>query len=175
MFKVIIMKKSQDEFNEIFEPITKDGLSKEIPTEFACDTLSIIVDALNSSNGGLIITNREGIIQYANPSFYKIFEYLSSEIIGTDAVELFAIKEVRSLTDIIFFVDFSKEGTVESVVKKKDDTNIIVEVSASNATSASGEIIGRMASFIDITKRKKIESDREQLIKKHQLKPSNSY
>ena len=39
---------------------------------------------------------------------------------------------------------------------------------ADSVTSLSGDIVGRMASFIDITKRKEIENDREELIKKLQ-------
>jgi hypothetical protein len=41
-------------------------------------------------------------------------------------------------------------------------------VAASNVFSSSGVLVGRMASFVDISKRKEIEADREKLIKKLQ-------
>lgn len=54
------------------------------------------------------------------------------------------------------------------MLKKKDGTTFVVEVSASDVTTVSGEVAGRMASFVDITKRKEIEVDREKLIEKLQ-------
>lgn len=162
------MENSHNQPNKIFEPLSQPEVSKEFPKEIASDALSIIFDAINSSVGGLIITDLGGIIRFANPSFCKMFDYLSTEIIGKNAAELFSTKEVRTFADVISIVDISRDDTEEFVVEKNDGESFIVEVSASNVTSVSGKIVGRMASFIDITKRKAVEADREQLIKKLQ-------
>lgn len=162
------MENSHNQPNKIFEPLSQPEVSKEFPKEIASDALSIIFDAINSSVGGLIITDLGGIIRFANPSFCKMFDYLSTEIIGKNAAELFSTKEVRTFADVISIVDISRDDTEEFIVEKNDGENFIVEVSASNVTSVSGEIVGRMASFVDITKRKAVEADREQLIKKLQ-------
>ena len=162
------MENSHNQPDEIFEPLSQPEVSKEFPKEIASDALSIIFDAINSSVGGLIITDLGGIIRFANPSFCKMFDYLSTEIIGKNAAELFSTKEVRTFADVISIVDISRDDTEEFVVEKNDGESFIVEVSASNVTSVSGKIVGRMASFVDITKRKAVEADREQLIKKLQ-------
>ena len=162
------MENSHNQPNKIFEPLSQPEVSKEFPKEIASDALSIIFDAINSSVGGLIITDLGGIIRFANPSFCKMFDYLSTEIIGKNAAELFSTKEVRTFADVISIVDISRDDTEEFVVEKNDGESFIVELSASNVTSVSGKIVGRMASFIDITKRKAVEADREQLIKKLQ-------
>lgn len=158
------MKNSHDHLIDIIEGISEPEISKELPREIASDAVSIIVDAINSSAGGLIITDLPGIIRFANPAFCKMFDYLSTEVIGRDATELFSAKEVKTFVDVIKIVDISRDDTEEFIVEKKDGEKFVVEVSASNVTSVSGEIVGRMASFVDITRRKEIEADREKLI-----------
>jgi len=162
------MKNSYNQSNEIFKPLSEPEITKEFSTEIASDALSIVFDAINSSIGGMIITNREGIIRFANPSFCKMFNYTSTNIIGKNAAELFSTEEVRQFSDVISIIDISRDDTEEFVVESKDGTIFTVEVSASNVTSVSGEIVGRMASFVNITKRKEVEADREKLIQKLQ-------
>jgi PAS domain S-box-containing protein len=162
------MENSHNTTIEIFETLSSPEITKEFPKEITSDALSIVVDAINSSVAGMIITDPGGIIRYSNPSFCKMFDYSLSEVIGRNAAELFATKEVRKFSDIIAIIDISRDDTEEFIVEKKDGQNFVVEVSASNVTSVSGKLVGRMASFIDITKRKEIEADREKLIKKLQ-------
>ncbi len=132
------------------------------------DLLSIVLDAMNSTVGGLIIADLNGIIRYVNPSFCKIFNYTDKEILGTNAADLFLTKEVKNFSDVITIIDISKDSTEEFIVKTGEDTSLIVEVAASNVFSNTGRLVGRMASFIDITKRKEMEIDREKLITKLQ-------
>ena len=90
------------------------------------------------------------------------------EINGLNAADLFCTKEVHTLSDVIKIIDISKESTEEFSVETKSGGSLIVEVSASNVYSSSGKIVGRMASFLDVTERKKIEADRDKLISKLQ-------
>ena len=154
--------------NKIFEPLLESEITTQFSKEIASDALSIVFDAINSSVGGMIITDQESKIRFANPSFYKMFDYLAGEVIGKDAADLFSTKEVRRFADVIAIIDISRNDIEEFVVERKDGSNLIVEVSASNVTSSSGQLVGRMASFVDITARKEIEADREKLINKLQ-------
>jgi PAS domain S-box-containing protein len=97
-----------------------------------------------------------------------MFDYAQEDIIGQNAAYLLSTKEIQSFSDVVVIVDISKDDTQEFVVKDKAGRRFVVEVSASNVTSSTGELAGRMASFIDITKRKGIEADREKLIEKLQ-------
>ncbi|MBC8177929.1 MAG: PAS domain S-box protein [Desulfobacteraceae bacterium] len=162
------MKNSQNQSNEVFKSLSEPEITRQLPKEITNDAFSILIDAINSTVGGVIITDLEGFIRFVNPSFCKMFDYSSADIIGKNATELFATKEVRKFTDVITIIDISRNDTEEFVVEMKDGKNFVVEVSASNVTSASGELVGRIASFVDITKRKQIEADREELIKKLQ-------
>lgn len=137
---------------------------QDLGRETAQDVLSILIDAVNSSINGLIITDLKGIIRFANPAFCKMFEYSSEEILGEDAANLFTTKTIRLFSDVMAIIDLSQGNTGEFAVENKDGGTHIVEVTASNVTSSSGRLVGKMASFIDITRKKEIETERENLI-----------
>lgn len=162
------MNNSHNQSNEIFKLLSEPESTNDFSKEIVSNTLSIVFDSINSIIGGLIITDKEGLIRFANPSFCKMFNYSFADVVGKQAVELFSTNEVKKISDVLSIVDISKEDAEEFVVKTKDGTSFIAAVSASNVTSVSGELIGRMASFENISKRKEVEADRERLIQKLQ-------
>lgn len=91
--------------------LTTDGLEKEaLDRKRAEEELSIVYDALDSSAGGVIITDLDGKITYANPAFLRIFEYLNkAEVLGKSAAILFATDEVVKLSDVQAIIDARKE------------------------------------------------------------------
>ena len=159
---------SNSQTGEIFKPLAEPEIVKELPRQIAGDTLSMLLDAVNSSAAGLIITDMDGTIRFANPAFCRMFDYALSETTGKNAAELFFARKIRKFSDVIAMLDLSSNDTEEFVVETKDGRRFAVEVAASNVTSASGEIVGRMASFINISRRKEIEADKERLIKQLQ-------
>jgi PAS domain S-box-containing protein len=162
------MKVSKEKSKELLQAIATAEIPPDLSRKMAQDALSIVIDAINSTVGGLIITDLDGIVRFANPSFCRMFDYSHDDIIEKNAADLFSTKEIRNFSDVVAIVDISKDGTQEFVVKNKAGRRFIVEVSASNVTSSTGELAGRMASFFDITQRKNIEADREKLIDKLQ-------
>jgi PAS domain S-box-containing protein len=132
------------------------------------EALSIVYDAIDSTVNGVLIANLEGRITYVNPSFLRMFEYTEKkEILGSDVADCFASKEVESLADVKSIIDLTKGETGEFIVVRSDGTRFYVEVSSSTVTNDKGEIVGGMASFEDVTRRKQTEMEREDLI--HQL------
>ena len=94
------MKNIENQPNELLQSIS--GITAATPNlsrETAQDALKIVVDAINSSVSGLIITELNGIIRFGNPSFCKIFGYSIEDIIGKNAADLFSAKEVRKFSD----------------------------------------------------------------------------
>ena len=158
------MKITQERSKELLRTIAAEEIPPDLSPKTAQDALSIVMDAINSTVGGLIITDLNGTVRFANPSFCRMFDYALDDIIGKNAADLFSTKEIRTFSDVVAILDISKDDTQEFVVKSKEDKNFVVEVSATNVTSSSGELAGRMASFIDITQRKEIEADREKLV-----------
>jgi PAS domain S-box-containing protein len=158
------MSKSKAQSLRVLKTVKEVETEQDHSPEIAQDALNILHDAINSSMSGLIITNLCGDILYANLAFCNMFDYSSNEITGKKAADLFATREILSLSDVITRIDISNDDTEQFVVEKKGGEHFIVEVTAANVASGSGRLVGRMASFVDITKQKEIEADREKLI-----------
>ena len=131
--------------------------------------LSIVYDAIDSTVGGILIANLEGRITYVNPSFLRMFDYIDKEeVLGKNVADFFSSKEIKSLADVAAIIDLTTWATAEFTVVHKDGTRFYVEVSSSNVTNDKGNVVGAMASFVDITRRKQTEMEREDLIRKLQ-------
>lgn len=157
-----------DELSELRHRIHELEVSESELNSFK-EALSIVYDAIDSTVGGIVITNLEGRITYVNPGFLRIFEYSEkSEVLGVHAADFFDSKEVKSLADVRTIIDLTNSATEEFVVVRKDGTTFYVEVSSSSVTNSGGNIVGRMASFVDISKRKQTEAERENLVSKLQ-------
>ena len=127
----------------------------------------VALDALNSSVNGVLIADLHGRIVYVNPAFLAMFEYGSkTDVIGRNAGDLFVARDVRRLADVKAAIEASKGKTLEFTARRKDGTAFPVEVSASDVTSAEENVVGRMASFVDITDRKALE---EQVMRQERL------
>jgi len=121
-------------------------------------TGSFFKDILDSAASGIIVTDNEGIIQYANPVFLKIFKYDKPEkIIGQNAAGLFVSNRVNEFAGAKCIVETGSRPSGEAVVQYIDGTVCPVEVSFSEARDQKGRVLGKMASFIDISKLKQVE------------------
>lgn len=133
------------------------------------ESLRIVYDSIESTIGGFIITDGNGNIVYANPAFIKMFRYKNREdVIGGKVADLFLDDNIKSLLDMSIIIERSPEDILEFIAVKEDNTPFNIEVQCSEVLNENGEIIGRMASFYDITKRKRLESEKDILINKLQ-------
>ena len=132
---------------------------KDTTTRTQVETeLGIVFDALKSAMVGVIIASLEGKINFVNPAFLNIFRYKDqNEVIGKNAAELFAPKKVRTFADLTAVIDNVKGDREEFNVHREDGSVFSVEVSCSNVSDKAGNIIGRMAFFVDVTERKQIK------------------
>ncbi len=135
--------------------------------------LSIISDALESTINGVIITDLEGRINYVNPAFIKMFEYNDiSDVTGRLAHNLFVAKEVKTFSDVEALIERQPGETEEFLAHRMDDSKFWVAVSSTTVTGKDNRVVGRMASFVDITNRKLIEEENKwltsELLKSHE-------
>ena len=97
------MNKSKNK--ELLGSLADKSRIQKMPSEQARDLVNIVFDALNSTVGGVVITDTNGIIMFVNPSFCKLFEFLPGEIIGHNAGDLFATRKVKNISDVIDIID----------------------------------------------------------------------
>ena len=143
----------EERLTEVRKAIT-ESVASDAEWKRAREELSVVYDALNSSVNGVIITNLEGRITYVNPSFLRIFGYRDkAEVLGRNAADLFSGKEVKRFADVKAIIDETRGESEEFIAQGRDGTSFPVEVSSSSVTDSEGNIVGKMASFIDITER----------------------
>jgi PAS domain S-box-containing protein len=64
-------------------------MSKNNLENSSLSTVSIFLDALDSSQNGIVIADMGGKIEYTNPAFLRMFEYDSSQdVLGVTAEKL---------------------------------------------------------------------------------------
>jgi PAS domain S-box-containing protein len=120
-------------------------------------------DALNSSVSGVIITDTQGRITYTNPAFLSMFGYRhAQEVVGKDADLLFVRDDICEISDVSNAIEESGQKTREFEVNRKDGSSFFVEASSSDIHGRNGHLLGAMASFVDISRRKKKEQEAEQ-------------
>jgi len=118
--------------------------------------LKIKDSAIASSINAIVFVDPTGAVTYVNPSFLNMWGYDSEEeILGKPAVNFWHRKgrytEVMNAT-------FNKSGWVgELVAEKRDGALFDAQLSANVVKDEENNPICMMASFIDITARKKAE------------------
>jgi PAS domain S-box-containing protein len=140
--------------------LTIQALEQEVTeNQIAREQISIAYDALNSTTSGIIITDSDLRIRFANPACLRMFKYdLPSDIIGKNAADLFSAEKVKKFADVKMVVQKSVGQTQELSVQCADAAAFPVEVSFSEVTDSEGVVVGKMVSLIDITVRKKTEA-----------------
>ena len=123
------------------------------------EQISIAYDALNSATSGIIITDSNLRIRFVNPACLLMFKYdTPSDMIGKNAVDLFFAEKNKQSAEAKSIVQQSTQKSQELILQRADGTALPVEVSISEVTDSEGTVVGKMASFIDISARKKTEA-----------------
>jgi len=131
------------------EAVRRKRLEKELNT---------VHSALDYAASGVIITDKKGIIKYANSALLRMFQCESrKEVLERPVTELLATQGGHRFSDIKAIIDKAKGDTEEFKALRKDGTMFHVEVSTSYIADNKGHNVGRMASFVDVTERKHME------------------
>ncbi len=112
--------------------------------------------AIESSNNAIALADLDGYLTYVNPSFHDMWGYSQTDQLTGMAVTEFWAEEKDAIGVIKWLRDNdSFRGELQG--KRKDGSTLDLELSASMVKDRAGKIICMMASFIDITDRKKTE------------------
>jgi PAS domain S-box-containing protein len=137
-------KKLKDEINRLRQYVSLPGFEKrtiiEIHKQFADNSLSPI-----------ILTDEKENTLHINPAFCKMLDYKPEEILG---------KNLRQFTNRVEFSTYQVNtylrkkgiaGLFQSVLLKKDSTEIQVQISASPVLTEDGNLICIMGIVTDLT------------------------
>ncbi len=141
------------------------ALEQELTTRWHEEEgFALIYDALDSTLNGVAITDLQGVIRYANPSFLYMFEYRDrAEVTGNYAMDIFVANRISEFSDLERIIESGGENSQEFYVYRNDGSIFQVEVLTSTIKDKHESVIGRMLSFNDITERKKVEWENKRL------------
>jgi two-component system CheB/CheR fusion protein len=124
--------------------------------------LHVAYDALNSSLNATVIADFDWEIQYANSAFSDMFGLDQPGMLkGRRLSELFVAENVKRLTEICSNLDEDPSAPLEYSIQRPDGSLLAVDVRSCVVSDGNGKARGRMVSFIDITRRKCAEEQRE--------------
>ncbi|MBU0665296.1 MAG: PAS domain S-box protein [Proteobacteria bacterium] len=122
-----------------------------------------LVTAIEQGIDSVVITDRDGIIQYVNPGFEKVTGYSKEEAIGQNPRILQSGKQ-----DALFYQEMwrtltsGKAWRGDLINKKKDGTLFEEEVSITPVLNEAGEIINYVAVKRDVTGEMQLEKQLRQ-------------
>lgn len=148
-------------FNEQGEFLFFLGVTRDISErKKAEDQLVIKEAAIQSSISAIALTSLEGVIEYVNNSFVRMWGYQDeNEIIGRDFSIFSATPEKTKV--LIDQVASGKSMEREGLGRRKNGSTMFLQIVASPVTSREGKLTHIMASFIDISEKKKAEETRD--------------
>ncbi|HUU63084.1 MAG TPA: PAS domain S-box protein [Dehalococcoidia bacterium] len=123
-------------------------------------------DAIESSLSAIALSDIEGNLTYVNPSFLQMWGYVGDkEILGRPAIQFWQMEEQAA--EIQKALLEKRDWFGELTARKADDSTFNAQISASLLTDGEGNPKGMVASFVDITERKRAEqtirSERDRL------------
>lgn len=154
-------------FNLRFEPVPEGLfiLSEDVTDlKSAQDFIKKFRMGIELSADAVFLTDKEGVINYVNPAFEKIFGYTNEEALGKTPRILKSGRVNREYYDNFWNeLKSNKPVSHEVINKTKDGRLIYIEASITPINNEAGAIIGYLAIERDVTERKLAEERRKQL------------
>lgn len=135
---------------------------------------------LKSIGDAVIATDADGKISFINPTAEQLTGWLSEDACLKPIDEVFRIvnEETHETVESPFSAVMRKGATVglanHTVLLSKTGAEIPIEDSGAPIKDTSGKIIGVIIVFHDVTERRRIEKEREQLLKREQAARSEA-
>ena len=118
--------------------------------------LKIKDSAIASSINAIAIADLDGKLTYVNPLFLRLWGYEDEKkVLGKPAVEFWQTAE--KALEVMEALREKGDWIGELVAKRKDGSLFDVQLSASLVADEAGKPLCMMASFVDITERKRAE------------------
>ena len=126
--------------------------------------------AVDQASVGIIITGKDGIIEYANPKMLEMSGYKLSEVVGnTPSIFKSELTNPETHLDLWQTIMSGKEWHGELINKAKDGSLFWEDVSISPVFGKTGEIKNFIGIKEDITDRKRIEEELSTTLQKAEM------
>jgi len=141
--------------------VTNRSLQEEIEERKQVESeLMIQSTALNAAANAIVITHRDGHIEWVNPAFTKLTGYTFEEVKGEKTRILKSGKHDAAFYKNLWNTILAGEVWQDEIInKRKDGSEYTEEMTITPVKAQNGEIIHFIAIKLDITERKIIEEE----------------
>ncbi|HEY9684545.1 MAG TPA: ATP-binding protein [Oculatellaceae cyanobacterium] len=120
---------------------------------------------INSMPIGLIVLNKIGKVQFANPQIESMFKYSHDDLIGLPLQQLFGKTNISHAGEVLSLLVDRSEGAdavAELEARRKNGASFPVEVSLTEFLDAEGE--RRLLTVVDVTARHEVRRLRQAFV-----------
>ncbi len=148
------------------------GSNAEIQVQYLDEVSAIdrerLFQAVRQSGEAIIITDPQGLIEYANPTFERISGYSLQEAMGkkTNLVKS-GMHDEAFYRELWQTISAGKAWKGRFINKKKDGSLFTEEATISPVFDAGGKIVNYIAVKVDISEKLKIAAEKEKLEKQY--------
>jgi PAS domain S-box-containing protein len=119
--------------------------------------------AVTSAASGIVIADLDGIVTYVNLASLSMWDYeQEEEVLGKPAANFFADENEFGVALKTVLEEGMWQGEIKA--RRKDGSTFDVQTLANLVTDADGEPFCMMASFVDITERKRLDQLKDEFI-----------
>jgi len=141
---------------EELEQRVKELENETVKRKLAEEELRIKDSAIASSINAIALADLDGNLTYVNRSFLDMWGYDDEkEVLGRSALSFWEVEEKAAEVARVSLTSGNWAGDL--VAKRKDGSTSFVQLSANLVSDDYGRPICQMASFMDVTERKKAE------------------
>ncbi len=143
----------------------QEQLRRALATALELQSRELLVKnhAINTSINGIMLADLKGRVTYVNPSVLALWGYGSaSEVLGAHMADFWSGDEARK---IIESLPRTAGWRGELTAKRRDGATLTVLLAASLIRNESATPIGIMASFVDVTESRRLETQIQQVQK----------
>ncbi|MGQ9572300.1 MAG: PAS domain S-box protein [Dehalococcoidia bacterium] len=151
-------------------PIGIQGVTRDISErKKAEEELKTKDTAIASSINAIALADLNGDLSYVNPAFLRMWGYEDgSEVLGRPAIKFWKVEE--EALEVVEALRNRGSWIGELAAVRKDGSTFYVQLSANMVTDEGGKPICMIASFVDISERKRMEEERERLYAELEVK-----
>ncbi|MBA4311758.1 MAG: hypothetical protein C0417_03915 [Chlorobiaceae bacterium] len=165
-YRIALSKDSVRNLDTILTPvISKDGIlenvisiSRDVTEKFVSENqIRLLAHAVSCTKDSFILTDLKNNLLFVNPSTCEIYLYSEDELLGQNIELIWSPKNSKAITEKIFLRTLKGGWNGELIHRRKDGTDIPVELWTSPVQDDSGDIVAIEWVSRDITKRNAVQ------------------
>ncbi len=162
-----IQERCLTSYNELGKPINSLGTLQDVTKSVLADEANkMLATAIDQSVDVVLVTDKQGLIQYVNPAFEKISEYTKGEILGKNPRFLKSAEHSHAFyKDLWATISNGEVWQGQLVNKSKSGAKFIEETTITPVKDSIGKIINYVAVRHNITRELELEEQLRQAVK----------